>query len=118
MSGRANVERPPRAQAISSLLRGAGFSRSLEQKSSIRGLREHSEGYRVTQVDAATVLVEHLPSSLRARQLDPKRMQQMLNRYGSVILAEGWCVLMDYASPNGALTVTTTACDARQEGAS
>ena len=45
-------------------------------------------------------------------------MQQMLNRYGSVILAEGWCVLMDYASPNGALTVTTTACDARQEGAS
>jgi hypothetical protein len=66
------------APQISRLLKAAGFERSTSSKSRIKGLTEHSEGFKVTKspVYANRVLVQFRLSSLSRPPIEVRRAKQ------------------------------------------
>lgn len=82
---------PPTPQAISALLRKAGFDRATYSKSSIRGMREHSQGYHVQADPSGGVSVNWWQSSL-IHGTNPTRNREMLAHYAQAITAAGFAV--------------------------
>lgn len=82
----------PTPQAISALLKRAGFARATPQKGRIKGLTEHSPGFKVVNAGPGAVDVLHLLSSFRMRSPSAEEMQRKLNDYGDALRAAGWQV--------------------------
>jgi hypothetical protein len=78
---------PPTPQAISALLRKAGFERSVSRATRIKGWRESSAGYYVTGYKDE-VNVRHMLGFSR----DEEARDRMLARYAEAIRAAGWQV--------------------------
>jgi hypothetical protein len=81
------VSTPPTPQAISALLRKAGFERSQSRATRIKGWRESTTGYHVTGY-GDEVNVSHRLGFAR----DEEARDRMLAKYADAIRAAGWQV--------------------------
>lgn len=82
----------PTPQGISALLRKAGFDKSVQTASRIRGMKESSPGYQVSRGGKpGTVMVEFRQSSFRVASAD-ELAAKTLARYREAIEAAGFTV--------------------------
>jgi hypothetical protein len=94
------------AQGVSALLRKAGFQRAQSRASGIRGLRKHSEGFKVTRgYPESEVEVEYQPDSFRT---PTERFDEMLGQYERTIVAAGFAVKRREQGAYKALIVTAS----------
>jgi hypothetical protein len=82
----------PTPQAISALLRKAGFEKS--ESSGSKGWRNYSEGYKVNGPFDEAVEVRHM-TGLDRGENGRKRRAEMLARYAAAITEAGWAIAAD-----------------------
>lgn len=99
------VVKPPTAQAVSALLRAAGFDRAESTASRIKGQRNWSDGYQVSAL-SGEVKVRHM-TFRHAGAGDEKR--QMLARYADAIREARPAWVVTGPEPDGFLGLTVTA---------
>lgn len=81
----------PTPQAISALLRKAGFERSVSSATRIKGWHDYSAGYMARGYGADSVEVRHMTGFDRGERAARAR-GEMLGRYADAITAAGWAV--------------------------
>jgi hypothetical protein len=85
--------KPPTPQAISALLRKAGFSRSTSSTTGIKGWHNYSSGYVVKHGDEAGVVwVSYRDGSFRATDETRARGTAALGDFEAAIVAAGFAV--------------------------
>lgn len=98
------IARQPTPQGISSLLKRAGFERSVSSATRIKGWRNNSEGYRCEKsygIDGG-VLVRHYTGFDRGEAAHARRDEE-LARYAEAIKAAGWAAYRTETGPDGLL---------------
>ena len=99
------MAKQPTPQGISALLRKAGFTRSETRSGMIRGLKESSEGYRVSRYRDDQVAVQHRPGFARGAAAQV-REHEKLNAYAKAIEDAGFGVQRDQVGFSTSLIVT------------
>jgi hypothetical protein len=98
--------RKPTPQGISALLSRAGFTRSTESRSRIKGLTECTAGYVVRRNADGAVVVFHRPSSLN-RGDATTQVREKIAAYAGTLDAAGYMVA---PSRQGNFTISLIVC--------
>jgi hypothetical protein len=100
----------PTPQAISSLLRKAGFEKSVTSTTRVRGYRAHSWGFVVRPGSAeGTVLVHHETGWFRPSDESRRQQAEIAAQYADRIEAAGYTVRRDEGSYFGPLVISAVA---------
>lgn len=88
------MTKPLTHQGVSAALRAAGHTRSTPRPSSIRGMREWTEGYKVEKW-GEVVRVEWRPASFYIRQTSDEKYAKMHGTYLEVLDKAGFVAHLD-----------------------
>jgi hypothetical protein len=89
------MAKQPTPQGISALLKNAGFKRSEAKKSSIKGLTDESEGFKVRKYRDDSVSVSYRPGMLFRGTQGQIREHEHLGKYTETIESAGFKVQQD-----------------------